>query len=66
MNSLVVLKDGPIKSIKDLKNKKIGFSVGGFEDALLSGMFEKYDLKLSDVELININFSLSPSLILKK
>ena len=46
--------------------KKIGFSVGGFEDALLSGMFEKYDLKLSDVELININFSLSPSLISKK
>ena len=66
LNSLVVLRDGPIKSIKDLKNKKIGFSVGGFEDALLSGMFEKYDLKLSDVELININFSLSPSLISKK
>ncbi len=66
LNSLVVLKDGPIKSIKDLKNKKIGFSVGGFEDALLSGMFEKYNLKLSDVELININFSLSPSLISKK
>ena len=66
LNSLVVLKDGPIKSIKDLKNKKIGFSVGGFEDALLSGMFEKYSLKLSDVELININFSLSPSLIAKK
>jgi len=66
LNSLVVLRDGPIKSIKDLKNKKIGFSVGGFEDALLSGMFENYDLKLSDVELININFSLSPSLISKK
>ncbi len=66
LNSLVVLKDGPIKSIKDLKNKKIGFSVGGFEDALLSGMFEKYNLTLSDVELININFSLSPSLISKK
>ena len=66
LNSLVVLKDGPIKSIKDLKNKKIGYSVGGFEDALLSGMFEKYGLKLSDVELININFSLSPSLISRK
>ena len=66
LNSLVVLKDGPIKSIKDLKNKKIGFSVGGFEDALLSGMFEKYGLRLSDVQLININFSLSPSLISKK
>ena len=42
LNSLVVLKNGPIDTIKDLKNKKIGFSVGGFEDALLSGMFERY------------------------
>ena len=66
LNSLVVLKNGPINTIKDLKNKKIGFSVGGFEDALLSGMFERYGLSLSDVELININFSLSPSLISKK
>ena len=66
LNSLVVLKDGPIKSIADLKGKKIGFSVGGFEEALLSGMLEKYNLKMSDVELININFSLSPSLIAKK
>ncbi|MAQ06628.1 MAG: ABC transporter ATP-binding protein [SAR116 cluster bacterium] len=66
LNSLVVLKNGPIDTIKDLKNKKIGFSVGGFEDALLSGMFERYGLSLSDVELININFSLSPSLISKK
>ena len=66
LNCLVVLKNGNIKSIKDLKNKKIGFSVGGFEDALLSEMLAKGGLSLSDVELININFSLSPSLISKK
>ena len=63
LNSLVVLKDGPIKSIKDLKNKKIGFSVGGFEDALLSVMLSKYGLSLKDVTLINVNFSLSPSIV---
>lgn len=66
LNCLVVLKNGNIKSIKDLKNKKIGFSVGGFEDALLSEMLKESGLTLSDVELININFSLSPSLISKK
>ena len=66
LNSLVVLKNGPIKSIADLKGKKIGFSVGGFEEALLSGMLEKYNIKMTDVDLININFSLSPSLIAKK
>ena len=63
LNSVVVLKDGPIKSIKDLKGKKIGFSVGGFEDALLGAMLENAGLKLSDVELINVNFSLSPALL---
>ena len=66
LNALVVLKNGPIKSISDLKGKKVGFSVGGFEEALLSGMLEKYNLKMTDIELININFSLSPSLIAKK
>lgn len=63
LNSLVVLKDGPIKSIKDLKGKKIGFSVGGFEDALLYAMLKTHGLKADDIEMINVNFSLSPALL---
>jgi putative hydroxymethylpyrimidine transport system substrate-binding protein len=63
LNALVVLKDGPVKAIADLKGRKVGFSVGGFEDALLGVMLEKHGLKLTDVELVNVNFSLSPSLI---
>ncbi len=62
LNSLVVLKDGPIKSIADLKGKTIGYSVGGFETALLKVMLEKEGMALSDVKLVNVNFSLSPSL----
>ncbi|MFK8079427.1 MAG: ABC transporter substrate-binding protein [Granulosicoccus sp.] len=63
LNSLVVLKDGLIKSIGDLAGKKVGFSVGGFEDALLMTMLETQGLTLKDVELVNVNFSLSPSLL---
>ena len=63
LNALVALKDGPVKSIADLKGKKVGFSVGGFEDALLAAMLRQEGLTLDDVELININFALSPSLI---
>ncbi len=63
LNALVALKGGPIESIADLKGKTVGFSVGGFEDALLSAMLKSVDLSLDDVELVNINFSLSPSLI---
>lgn len=66
LNSLVVLKNGPIKSIKDLKGKKIGFSVGGFEEALLKAMLNRHGLKLTDIEMINVNFSLSPSLLAGK
>ncbi len=63
LSSLVVLADSPIKSIADLKGRKVGFSVGGFEDALLGAMLNKHGLTLEDVKLINVNFSLSPSLM---
>ena len=63
LNTLVVLRAGPIRSIGDLKGRKIGVSVGGFEDALLAAMLRRYGLSLTDVELINVNFSLSPALI---
>lgn len=66
LNSLVVLEDSPITSVADLKGKKVGFSVGGFEDALLKAMLTRHELTLDDVELVNVNWSLSPSLITKK
>lgn len=63
LNTLVVLRDGPIKSIADLKGKRIGYSVGGFEEAILTAMLGKAGLTLKDVTLINVNFSLSPALM---
>lgn len=62
LNSLVVLEDGPISTIADLKGKTVGYSVGGFETALLKVMLEKDGLTLKDVKLVNVNFSLSPAL----
>jgi len=62
LNSLVVLADSDIKGIADLKDKTIGYSVGGFETILLQVMLAKEGLQLSDVTLVNVNFSLSPSL----
>ena len=63
LNSLLVLEDGPIDEIADLEGRRVGYSVGGFEDALLGAMLRPHGLGLDDVELINVNFSLSPSLI---
>jgi len=63
LNSLVALADGPVRSIADLKGRKIGFSVGGFEDALLKAMLARHGLGLSDITLVNVNFALSPALV---
>jgi putative hydroxymethylpyrimidine transport system substrate-binding protein len=63
LNCLMVLDKGPIKTIADLKGRKVGFSVSGFEDALLATMFEKNGLTLKDVTLVNVNFSLAPAVI---
>ena len=66
LNSLVVLKDGPVKTLADLKGRKIGYSVGGFEEALLKSMLARAELKMADVTLVNVNFSLSPALLSKQ
>jgi putative hydroxymethylpyrimidine transport system substrate-binding protein len=63
LNCLLVLEKGPIKTPKNLAGKKIGFSVAGVEEILLSAILEKYSVDLEDVELVNVNFSLSPSLM---
>lgn len=66
LTALVALKDGPIKSIADLKGKTVGYSVAGLEDALLTTMLTNAGLKASDVTMININFALSPALVAGK
>ena len=63
LNSLIVLEDGPVKTLRDLEGRKIGFSVSGFEDAMLSAMLGSVGLGLDDVELVNVNFALTPALM---
>jgi putative hydroxymethylpyrimidine transport system substrate-binding protein len=62
LNTLVVLADGNVQKIGDLKGKTIGYSIGGFETVLLKVMLAKEGLTLDHVKLVNVNFSLSPSL----
>jgi putative hydroxymethylpyrimidine transport system substrate-binding protein len=63
LNSLVVLADGPVRTIADLKGRSVGYSIAGFEEALLSTMLERAGLALSDVKLVNVNFALTPALM---
>ena len=63
LNALVTLADGPVQSIQDLKGRVVGYSVGGFEDALLGTMLEHHGLTIEDVVLVNVNFALTPALL---
>ncbi|MCL4116527.1 UNVERIFIED_CONTAM: hypothetical protein GTU68_016061 [Idotea baltica] len=66
LNCLLVLKDGPIKEISDLKGGKVGFSVSGVEEAVLGTILKNNGLSMDDVEMVNVNWSLSPSLMSKQ
>ncbi len=63
LNCLLVLEEGPVKSLADLKGRKVGFSVAGVEEALLGAMLRPHGLAFEDIELVNVNWSLSPSLM---
>ncbi|XWN31723.1 MAG: ABC transporter substrate-binding protein [Devosia sp.] len=63
LNSLVALKDGPVTTLMDLEGKTVGYSVGGFEDAVLGRMLDTVGLSLDDVTLVNVNFALTPALL---
>jgi putative hydroxymethylpyrimidine transport system substrate-binding protein len=63
LNTLIVLQDGPIKRLADLKGRKIGYSVGGFEDVLVGAILEQAGLNMKDVTMINVNFNLVTALM---
>ena len=63
LNCLLVLDDGPVQSIADLKGKKLGYSVAGVEEVLVEAILAQHGLTVDDVELINVNWALSPSLM---
>jgi len=65
LNTLVVLADSDVKNLAQLKGKTVGYSIGGFETVILKAMLESQGLSLDSVKLINVNFSLSPSLFSK-
>ncbi|OOF43854.1 thiamine biosynthesis protein [Rodentibacter trehalosifermentans] len=63
LNSVVVLKKSGINTLADLKGKKVGYSISGFEDVLLDTMLNSAQLTKNDVVLVNVNWSLTPSLL---
>jgi putative hydroxymethylpyrimidine transport system substrate-binding protein len=63
LNCLIVLKDGPVKSLADLKGRKIGYSVATFQDAYLGMILKSVGLTMHDVTLVDVNFNLVTALL---
>lgn len=63
LNALIVLKDGPIRSLADLKGKKVGYSVASLQNAYIGAILNSVGLSETDVEMVNVNFNLSTSLM---
>jgi putative hydroxymethylpyrimidine transport system substrate-binding protein len=63
LTCLVVRADGPVQSVADLAGRKVGFAVAGVQEMLLNAMLTNSDVAPSDVEQINIGWSISPALM---
>ncbi|BCP54911.1 ABC transporter ATP-binding protein [Kaistia sp. 32K] len=63
LNALIVLKDGPVKTLADLKGKKIGYSVASLQNAYIDTVLATVGLTEKDVEMVNVNFNLTTSLM---
>lgn len=59
---VMVDADGPIKSLADLKGKRVGYSVPGIEEALMHRMLRTNGVDPAEVEQINVNFALTSAL----
>jgi len=62
LNTLMVLDNGKIHSLADLKGKKIGIAIAGNEEATVGTMLESAGITFDDVEIINVGWALSSSL----
>ncbi|MCQ8241572.1 ABC transporter substrate-binding protein [Rhizosaccharibacter radicis] len=63
LNEMLVLADGPIRSLKDLKGRHIGMEVGAANEAALGVMLAEAGLKRSDVQVTEIGMQIETALM---
>ncbi|GLR73718.1 ABC transporter substrate-binding protein [Aliivibrio sifiae] len=62
LNTLMVLDNGKVNSLADLKGKKIGIAIAGNEEATIGTMLKTEGVDFSEVNIINVGWALSSSL----
>jgi putative hydroxymethylpyrimidine transport system substrate-binding protein len=66
LNCLVTLQGGTVKTLADLKGKRIGLTNSGMSGVMLKILLEKQGLKESDVEFVNVRYNLTQALLSHK
>lgn len=63
LNTIVALAGGSIRTLADLKGKKVGVSVGGVEEALLDAMLRSVGVGPKEVTPVKVNYDMVNALI---
>ncbi len=63
LTTLLVAADGPVRSLANLKGRRVGASIGATDEALLRAMLGTVGLRTSDVTLTEVNFQIEQALM---
>ena len=63
LNTLMTIEGTGIRSPRDLAGRRVGYSVAGFEDALLDTVLKSAGVDPARVQRVNVNFNLTPALL---
>lgn len=66
LDCIIALKSSGIKSIADLKGKRIGSGSSGLSNIMLKTILDHAGITLNQVELINVKYNLTQALLTKR
>jgi putative hydroxymethylpyrimidine transport system substrate-binding protein len=66
LSVILTRADSGIRTLADLRGSKVGYSASGVEEAILHAVLSRHGLGLSDIQLINVNYALTPALLTRQ
>ncbi|MHB8285780.1 MAG: ABC transporter substrate-binding protein [Caulobacteraceae bacterium] len=66
VNAVMALGGSGIRTVSDLKGRKIGISVGGVEEAMVDAMLRSAGLAPSQVTFVRVNYELVTALLTRR
>lgn len=63
LDGLIVLEDGKVKNLEDMKGKTIGVSTNTNHKPFIDTLFNPYGFGYDDIQLVNVGWNLSSSLM---